>query len=448
MSGAAVRRAAADLLVLTLDKRRTLDEAMEASAPFNALEGSDRGFARAIASAALRELGRIDLALAPLLSRPLEAVTPAVRALLRAGAVQLWRLGTPEHAAVGETVEAAKNWPEARSGGKFINAVLRRAAEKKPDLDALPATAIWPAWLARAFLDDLGTEGAEALARAQLAEPPLFLTAKADPAAVAAATGGDLMPSGSVRLAGAQVEMLPGYEDGDWWVQDEAAALPARLLVRSSQASQNRPPGSSEADGKSPISPPAVASQSPALDLCAAPGGKTLQLAAAGLAVTALDRSKPRLQRLEENFARTGLAAEVIAADAETWRPPAPVPLILLDAPCSALGTLRRHPEGAWTKREEDVARFPAVQARLLQAALQMLAPGGVLVYCVCTPLKAEGADVVDAAIAAGHARRLPIESQEIPGFEHSLTPAGDVLTVPADGAGHDAFFMSRLTQA
>ncbi|HPE49332.1 MAG TPA: transcription antitermination factor NusB [Hyphomonas sp.] len=434
MSGAAVRRAAADLLVLTLEKRRTLDEAMAASEPFGALDGSDRGFARAIASAALRELGRIDLALQPLLTRPLQAVTPAVRALLRTGAVQLWRLGTPEHAAVSETVEAAKAWPEARSGGKFINAVLRRAAASPPDLDALPATAIWPAWLQAAFTDSLGPDGAEALARAQLAEPPLFLTARTDPAAVAAMTGGTLMPSGSVRVGSGQVEALPGYETGDWWVQDEAAALPVRLLAGSPSPTAGSP-------SQSPGSPPVTA-----IDLCAAPGGKTLQLAAAGLAVTALDRSKPRLKRLEENLARTGLSAKIIAADAETWRPAAPTDLVLLDAPCSALGTLRRHPEGAWTRRAEDIARFPDVQSRLLEAAHAMVRSGGTLVYCVCTPLRAEGADVVDGAVAAGLYRRLPIRPDEVPGFEGCLTPAGDVLSLPQDAAEHDAFFISRLT--
>ena len=167
---------------------------------------------------------------------------------------------------------------------------------------------------------------------------------------------------------------------------------------------------------------------------------------ALGLAVTALDRSKPRLKRLEENLSRTGLSAKIIAADAETWRPAAPTDLVLLDAPCSALGTLRRHPEGAWTRRAEDIARFPDVQSRLLEAAHAMVRSGGTLVYCVCTPLRAEGADVVDGAVAAGLYRRLPIRPDEVPGFEGCLTPAGDVLSLPQDAAEHDAFFISRLT--
>ncbi|HBX94055.1 MAG TPA: rRNA methyltransferase, partial [Hyphomonas sp.] len=285
MSGALSRRAAAELLMLALESRRTLDEAMLKSDSFNELEGPDRGFARLMASAALRELGRIDAGLSPLLSRPLNATSPAIRALLRIGVVQLWRLETPPHAAVSETVEAAKGWPDARSGGSFLNAVLRRAADTPPDLDAMPASLIWPDWLASRFTNDLGADGAEQLAAHQLHEPPIFLSAKSGPAQVAEATGGDLLPTGSIRLNSANIEALPGFEAGGWWVQDAAAALPAKLLN--------------------------VTGTDQVVDLCAAPGGKTLQLAATGAKVTAVDRSKPRLERLRENLARTGLSADI-----------------------------------------------------------------------------------------------------------------------------------------
>jgi 16S rRNA (cytosine967-C5)-methyltransferase len=216
------------------------------------------------------------------------------------------------------------------------------------------------------------------------------------------------------------VEELPGYEDGDWWVQDQAAALPARLL--------------------------AAAPGEPVLDLCAAPGGKTLQLAATGASVTALDRSAPRLDRLRENLARTGLTAEIVIADGEAWAPPEKFAKILLDAPCSALGTLRRHPEGAWSKTEADVARFPAVQARLLASAARMLAPGGTLVYCVCSPLAAEGRDVVAAAIAEGLLVRQPVAPAECAGFEDCVTPEGDVVTLPSSSRDCDAFYIAKLT--
>jgi 16S rRNA (cytosine967-C5)-methyltransferase len=227
-------------------------------------------------------------------------------------------------------------------------------------------------------------------------------------------------------------------------VQDPAAALPAKLLMA----------GASDGPDKSGIvmdKSGMVMGKSPeitAIDLCAAPGGKTLQLCAAGLNVVAVDRSKPRLKRLEENLARTGLSAAIITADAETWRPETPADLLLLDAPCSALGTLRRHPEGAWIKRETDIARFPDVQYRLLKAATEMVRPGGTILYCVCTPLEAEGADVVARAIAEGLVTRLPVTPEEAPGFADSITDHGDVLTLPGEGAEHDAFFMARLSPA
>jgi len=421
VSGSAIRRAAADLLTLTIDSRRTLDDAMETSQVFNSLEGSDRGFARAIASTALRNLGHIDAALTPLLSRPLPAVTAPIRALLRAGVTQLWLMNTPPHAAVGETVEAAKAWPEARSGGAFLNAVLRRADRERPDFTAMPPQGVWPEWLQAAFTETLGVEAADALAKAQLAEPILYLTPKFDAARVAAETGGETVPGGAVRVPIGSVEDMDGFAAGDWWVQDVAAMIPAHLL--DPQAGET------------------------IIDLCAAPGGKTLQLAASGANVTAVDRSAARLRLLQENLARTGLSATVIAANADEWRPDEPALKILLDAPCSALGTLRRHPEGAWIKRDADVARFPAAQARLLDSALDMLQPGGTLIYCVCTPLPAEGVDIIDAAVARSHVQRVPVLPQDVPGFERSITQKGDVLTLPGAVGDHDTFYISRLTK-
>ncbi|MFN7180819.1 RsmB/NOP family class I SAM-dependent RNA methyltransferase [Hyphomonas sp.] len=422
MSGAAARRAAGDLLHLTLDRKRTLDEAMAASEPFRALEGPDRGFARAIASSALRHLGWIDRTVQPLISRPLAATSPEIRALIRAGAAQIWFMEVAPHAAVSETVDAARLWPGARSGGSFLNAALRRVSETSSPAASLNPEDIWPDWLRLAMAGGLGDAAARQLARAQLAEPELHLTARTDAAAVVAMTGGTILPSGSVRLAAGAVETLPGYEEGHWWVQDAAAALPARLL-------------DPQADDR-------------VLDLCAAPGGKTLQLAASGARVTAVDRSASRVKRLQENLDRTRLKAEILVADAETWQPPEKFGKILVDAPCSALGTLARHPEGAWIKSIADVGRFPAVQARILSAARAMLAPGGTLVYCVCTPLPSEGREIVEAAIARGDYVRRPIRPGECAGFEHALTPAGDLLTLPGPSHACDAFYIARLAPA
>jgi 16S rRNA (cytosine967-C5)-methyltransferase len=422
VSGAESRLAAAELLHLTLDKRRTLDEAMELSETYGELEGSDRGFARAIASSALRHLGWIDETVQPFLSRPLAATGIEIRALIRAGAAQVWFLDVAPHAAVNATVDAARLTKGARSGGSFLNAALRRVSEATPPGETLPAENIWPAWLRARLTDSLGTDGARALANAQRGEPALHLTAARDPAMLAALIGGPLLPSGSVEAPGGAIEEIPGFAEGTWWVQDQAAALPAKLLAAN--------PGER------------------VLDLCAAPGGKTLQLAAAGASVTALDRSAPRLDRLHENLARTGLTAEVIVADGETWTPDAPFDKILLDAPCSALGTLRRHPEGAWIKTEADVARFPAVQARLLAAAARLLAPGGTLVYCVCSPIAAEGRDVVNAALTSGSLVRVPVSAAECPGFEDCVTPEGDVLSLPGPSRDCDAFYIARLAKA
>ena len=419
MSGAGSRLAAAELLHLTLDKRRTLDEAMSLSNAFNDLEGPDRGFARAIASSALRHLGWIDRTVQPFLSRPLAATGIEIRALIRAGAAQVWFMDVAPHAAVNATVDAARLTKGSRSGGSFLNAALRRVSESAPPGDSLAAEDIWPDWLTRAMTESLGTDCARALAAAQRAEPALHLTAAGNPDDLAALVGGPRLASGSVEAPAGAVEDLPGYAEGLWWVQDQAAALPAKLL------------GTKPGDR--------------VLDLCAAPGGKTLQLAAAGAQVTALDRSGPRLARLRENLERTGLKAEIVTADGETWTSEARFDRILLDAPCSALGTLRRHPEGAWIKSEADIARFPAVQARLLASAIRLLAPGGTLVYCVCSPLAAEGAGVVNAELATGSLVRRPISPSECPGFEDCVTGEGDVLTLPSSTRDCDAFYIARL---
>ncbi len=409
------RLAAAHLLFAVTERRRTLDEAMATSDVFAELDGADRGFARAMTSAALRRLGQIDAGLAPLMSRPLNTVSPPVRALIRIGAAQLWLMATPPHAAVNQTVEAARQWREARAGGAFVNAVLRRASEDRPDVLNGPARTIWPDWLTQEFVLSLGEDGAERLAHAQLKEPTLHLSARDDADRVAAQVSGRRRGIASVELETGAVESLPGFEDGAWWVQDAAAAVPATLL------------GFARGDR--------------VLDVCAAPGGKTLQLAAMGAAVTALDRSGPRLARLKDNLARTQLSAEIIEADALKWTPPQPFDFILLDAPCSAHGTLRRHPEGAWIKTAEETRRFAEIQGKLLQRALTWLAPGGTLIYCVCSPLKHEGRDI----IAASGSKRRAIGAGEVSVFADGLTPEGDLITVPGDGWAYDAFFMARL---
>jgi 16S rRNA (cytosine967-C5)-methyltransferase len=431
------RLAAGELVLAAMDGKADFDAAMDASRTFNRLEGPDRGFARAMAGAALRGLGRIDWALGGMVQRPLADIEPPLRALLRVGAAQLWMLGVAEHAAVSATVEAARQWHEARRGGGLVNAVLRRAARERDVWATAPATSVWPDWLAAKLKSAIGVDRAETMALAQLAEPPIDLTLRAgvDAATWAERLEAEVLPGGSLRLhGGGAIASLPGYAEGAWWVQDSAAALAARLFGDVS--------GTSVAD------------------LCAAPGGKAMQLAAMGAKLTAVDISPQRIARLRQNAERARLPMQVVEADARIWRPAEPLDAVLLDAPCSALGIIRRHPEGVWRRDPRDFVRFPAVQRGLVDAAGEMLRPGGRLVYAVCTPTPEEGIEVIEGAIAGGGWRRVAIGASEAPGFETSLTMQGDVLTVthPQRGAkdapvsengdalrNSDAFFISRL---
>jgi len=432
LAGWQSRLAAGELVWGAVAKGIDLESAMSASSAFRALEGPDRGFARAMASAALRAMGRIDWALGGMVDRPLAEIEPPVLALLRVGAAQLWVLKVADHAAVAATVEAAGHWEGARRGGGLINAVLRRATRETGAFDASPVEAVWPDWLAAKLKSALGLERAAALARLQLEDPSVDLTVRyaAEAAEWAEKLEGTLLPNGSIRLsASAGLVSLPGYAEGAWWVQDVAASLAAPLL--------------------GDVSGLAVA------DLCAAPGGKAMHLASRGARLSAVEISGQRMERLRENLLRTGLEIDLVQADARTWRPQQPLDAVLLDAPCSALGVIRRHPDGIWRRDPKDMARFPATQRALVDAAAEMLKPGGRMVYAVCTPAPEEGRDVVDAAIRSGAWRRIPVTVGEAPGFDHALTAEGDLLTAPTPGSAaetaeapqtrSDVFFIARL---
>ncbi len=404
-------------------ERRPAEETFARLAATSGLDRRDRAFARRLYATALRRLGELDRLMARYCPR---RPRRRLRHLLRLGLVQLVHLATPPHAAVATSVALARRLAPAQAA--FVNAVLRRAAREHPPplAGAAAVEANTPAWLFERWCETYGRAQTLAIGQMHLEEPPLDLRPLADAVLWAERLGGDLLPGGVVRLARAQpVESLPGYGEGAWIVQDVAAGLPACLL------------------GARP--------HEPVLDLCAAPGGKTVQLAAAGARVVAVDISRSRMERLRANLTRTRLIerVELVAADARSFQPAQPFARVLLDAPCTATGTIRRHPDILWTKQPEDVARMAALQDELLEAAVRVLAPGGRLVYAVCSLQPEEG----DARITALLARHPELEvepprAEELAGLPVTVTPAGFVRTLPSDLAergGMDGFFIARL---
>jgi len=425
------RAVALDLLGAVLDRRQALDEAIEAHRDLKLLASRDRAFARLLVATALRRLGQLDALIDLCVARPLDPARPTARHILRLGAVQLLFLDTPPHAAVDGAVTLAEAGP-ARGLKGLINAVLRRLAREGRAMVAAQDAARLnlPDWIWRSWTASHGEAATRAIAAVLVQDPPLDLTARTDPAAWAARLDARLLPTGTLRrTAGGEIEQLPGYREGAWWVQDAAAALPARLVGPAIGA----------------IAGARVA------DLCAAPGGKTLQLAAAGARVIAVDRAARRLERVRANLARVGLDAEIVMADAAAWRAEPPCDAILLDAPCSATGACRRHPDVLHLKSPHDVARLTAVQDRLLDHAIDQLKPGGTLVYCVCSLEAAEGPERIERLFARGApVRRHRIDSAELDGLDVLVTPDGDLRTLPchlAEAGGMDGFYAARLTR-
>jgi 16S rRNA (cytosine967-C5)-methyltransferase len=414
------RAVALDLLQEVLVRQRSLDEAMERNIHWSELEPRDRAFARLLTSTTLRRLGEINQALDLFVTERLPPKARAVSDALRLGACQLLFLGTPAHAAVGETVELVGGLGALAGYKGLVNAVLRRLGRERPVTDP------WrnlPAWLAGSWVDAYGEPKARAIAASHLNEAPLDLSVKSDPESWAQRLGGEILPTGSLRLprGAGPVESLPGYEEGAWWVQDAAASLPARLLGRPRHA----------------------------IDLCAAPGGKTAELLARGSRVTAVDRSAPRLTRLGDNLRRLGFEATVVTADAATWRPEEPAEAVLLDAPCSATGTIRRHPDLPWLKRPADIPKLTALQDRLLANAIAMTKPGGLIVYATCSLQPEEGIERIESLLAAGApVERLPIAVEEVGGLADILNPEGDLRSLPfhlGEKGGMDGFYAARL---
>jgi 16S rRNA (cytosine967-C5)-methyltransferase len=407
------REAALALLSAVLDRRRSLEEALNALPA--EIPARDRSAAHRLAATVLRRLGTLDAVLEPLLRKqPPEPV----RHVLRLGAAGVLLLETPPHAAVATAVELARRHGLAPFAG-LVNAVLRRVATAGPavlaELDGprldTPAW-LWSAWGA----------AARAIATAHQMPAPLDVTL---PPGAAVPDGGTLLPTGSVRFPpGTLTEAIAGFDQGLCWVQDAAAALPARLLAVQ--------PGEQVAD------------------LCAAPGGKTAQLAAAGATVTAVERDPARLERLAGNLRRWRLTARLVPADATQWAPDTRFDAILLDAPCSATGTIRRHPDVLHVKRPRDVARLVEAQDGLLRAAVGLLRPGGRLIYSVCSLQPEEAAPRIAAALATGLLRADPFRPEELADLPEARTEEGWLRTHPGlwpEHGGMDGFFAARLVR-
>lgn len=420
------RRIALDVLVACLDKGQPLDDALAQHRGFPELDPRDRAFVRLLLATTLRRLGEIDSVLDVMIERPLERANALGHYILQLGAAQLLFLGTPAHAAVDTSVKLAvgANLPHLKG---LINAVLRRVARDGGPMpgDRDPVRLNTPAWLWQEWAQSYGEETTRAIAAAHLTEAPLDLTPRSDADFWAGRLEAEKLPTGTLRRpAGGTITELPGFAEGAWWVQDAAAALPARLL--------------------GDIAGRRVA------DLCAAPGGKTMQLCAAGATVTAVDISARRMTRLGENLARAGMNAELVTADASKWNPTDKFDAILLDAPCSGTGTLRRHPDIAWLKDEEDVGRLTVTQDRLLAHALGLLKPGGTLVYAVCSLQEDEGPVRIEGLLGRDkRVSRIPVTPLELPGLAEAVTATGDVRTLPsmwAERGGLDGFYIARLT--
>jgi 16S rRNA (cytosine967-C5)-methyltransferase len=440
--GLAARRIAADILDGVLHKHRTLDEQLDGGAAhpgLKTLSDRDRALMRRLVATILRRLGTLGHVLSRLLDRGIPTDAPRAQSALLIGAAQILWMDVPDHAAVDLSVRLVQSDRRAAKYAGLVNAVLRRCArEGQPLIDEVKAQTLdVPPWLLARWIAHYGESTAKEIAVALGHEPSLDITVKSDAAQWATRLHGEVLPTGSVRtLLQGSVTMLPGFTEGQWWVQDAAAALPARLFGD-------------------------VAGQTIA-DLCAAPGGKTAQLAQAGARVTAIDRSPGRMTRLRDNLARLGLEAESVVADAAEWPKEngkeggGSFDAVLVDAPCSSTGTIRRHPDVAWLRQEADIGALMGVQKRLLQKAVALLKPGGTLVYCTCSLEPEEGEQAISALLAAEPTvRRVPVDVGEVAGLSQIVTTEGDLRTLPSHLphgdprlGGLDGFYAARLVKS
>lgn len=417
--GLAARGAAVAILGGVLSERRLISDILnDPMGPMSGLSPSDRARAQRLALMVLRHVEQSDKVLAPHLRK---SPPRMVQNVLRLALCEMALDGAAAHGVVNAAVEMVRRGRKTGHMAGLVNAVLRKLSEVSAPFAGLPLQRM-PMWLRKPMVHRWGREVVAAIEAVQAQGAPLDLTFK--PGVEPALAGAVALPTGSLRIAGnVQVSTLPGYEAGDWWVQDAAAALPVRVLA--------------------PVRGERI------LDLCAAPGGKTLQLAAAGAEVTALDVSQGRMARVHENLARTGLVATVVVADALDWQG-GPFDAVLLDAPCSASGTIRRHPDLPFVKDGTELAELSDLQARLLDRAIALVQPGGRIVFCTCSLFPEEGEDQIAAALVRHPG--LVVERPEVDGIDAGwITPEGGLRLRPdywADQGGMDGFYIVRLRVA
>jgi 16S rRNA (cytosine967-C5)-methyltransferase len=432
--GLAARKAAAKLLAVVIDAKTPLDGLTDndnGHPHYLALDMRDRSLVRAILTTALRFRVAIGKLLSRRLEKPLPPNATALQHILHVAAAQILFLDIPDSAAVDIAVTHAKSDPRTARFAALVNGVLRSLARGKEEelAPTLATTLDAPAWFADRLTSAYGKDKAAAILAMHRVEAPVDFSVKSNAEWWAERFGGIVLPTGGVRVEklAANVSDLPGFAEGEWWVQDAAASLPARLL--------------GDIGGKS------------VADLCAAPGGKTAQLVLTGADVTAIDASKNRLTRLAHNLERLRLDAKIVQADILNYKPDELFDAILLDAPCSSTGTVRRHPDVPWTKSPTDIEKLAALQARMLAAAVRLVKPGGRIVFSNCSLDPSEGEELYRAFLAGTtNVEHEPIRPGEIAGADEFLTGEGTLRTTPADMqlgspgiSGLDGFFAARF---
>ncbi|MEM9710133.1 MAG: RsmB/NOP family class I SAM-dependent RNA methyltransferase [Pseudomonadota bacterium] len=419
--GLGSRKAALDLIDgVTIEGRLLSELTGDVLAP---LAAPERARAGRLATETLRWAGRADRVLGPCLRQ--KPPLPVLNAL-RLAIVELFVFEEAAHGVVSSAVSLARSRTGEDGLARLTNGVLRRILREAPDWQEVPIPSL-PKPLRKPLVAAYGRARVEAIEAVHAAVPPLDLTPRDDTEGLARRLDGVVLPTGSVRIgAETQVSALPGFDDGAWWVQDAASALPAQLLGAK--------PGER------------------VLDLCAAPGGKTLQLAAMGAEVTALDISARRMARVEENLARIGLRAECVVGDGLVWDAEQPFDGVLLDAPCSATGTIRRHPDLPHAKRDLDLTPLLALQGALIDRAVALTRPAGRIIYCTCSLFPEEGEAQVAAAMERHECLTIdPIGASELPGLDPAWLSEGGTLRITpeswAERGGIDGFFIARLAR-